>query len=172
MANGMEQEIEATAAPGAVPAKPNKQNELVLNSESAGTDGEIRLTANVIAKIARRATLAVEGVARFCPKSFSDIKNIFSARSYDSSMVIDFLDGKVNLTLSVFCYFGAKIRAVCNEVQKQVREQVESQGGAQVGTVTVLVKDLLDPEEKVSEVEAEAEEEVPEEEKQGTGTQS
>lgn len=160
MANEMEQEVEVAAAPAAVPAKPNKQNELVLNAQSSATDGEIRLTANVIAKIARRATLSVEGVARFCPKSFSDIKNIFSARSYDSSMVIDFQDGKVNLTLSVLCYFGAKIRAVGSEIQKQVREQIETEGGAQVGTVTVLVKDLLDPEEERAEAEAEDEEEV------------
>ena len=158
MANGMEQEVEATAASGAVPAKPNKQNELVLNSECAGDDGEIRLTANVIAKIARRATLSVDGVARFCPKSFSDIKNLFSARSYDSSMVIDFQDGKVNLTLSVLCYYGTNLRAVCNEIQKKVREQVELQAGAQIGTVTVLVKDLMDPEEKAPEVEAESDE--------------
>lgn len=159
MAKENEQEVIDVAAQ---PVKPTKQNELVLNVDRAEVDGEIRVSQNVIAKIARRNALAVEGVARFCPKGISDIKNLFSARSYDSSMVIDFQDGMVNITLSLLFYFGAKIPEVCKEIQDRVREQVESLGGAKVGAVTVLVKDLLDPEEKAEEAdeadEAEAEE--------------
>ena len=144
-------EAEETETLAPAPVKPTKQNELVLNAEQASVDGEIRVSPNVIAKIARRATLAVEGVARFYPKTISDIKNIFSARSYDSSIAIDFQDGVVNITLSLLFYFGAKIQAVCKEIQTQVREQVEAQTGAKIGTITVQVKDLLDPEEKLPE---------------------
>ena len=161
MANEQEKEVLETTAQ---PAKPAKFNELVLNAETAELEGEIRVAQNVIAKIARRNALAVEGVARFCPKGISDIKNIFSARSYDSSMVIEFVDGKVNITMSLFFYFGAKVPEVCKEIQKRVREQVETLGGAKVGAITVLVKDLVDPEEKApeeAEVSAEAVEEVP-----------
>ena len=146
-----EQEIEMTTPPVTTPVKPNKQGELILNEERANDDGEIRVSPNVIAKIARRTTLAVDGVDRFCPKGFSDLKNIFSTRSYDSSMDISFEDGLVNITLSILCYFGAKIRDVCKEIQTRVREQVEQQSGAKVGIITVQVKDLLDPEEEVPE---------------------
>lgn len=160
MANEPEKEAVETIAQ---PAKPAKVNELVLNTDTAELDGEIRVSQNVIAKIARRNALAVEGVARFCPKGISDFKNIFSARSYDSSMIIDFQDGKVNITLSLLFYFGAKVPEVCKEIQERVREQVESLGGAKVGAVTVLVKDLLDPEEKAEEAAEETAEEAAEE---------
>ena len=148
MAKEIEQEVSDVTVPA---GKPAKVTELILNADSAETDGEIRVSQNVIAKIARRNALAVEGVARFCPKGISDIKNLFSARSYDSSMVIDFQDGVVNITLSLLFYFGAKVPEVCKEIQNRVREQVETLGGAKVGAVTVLVKDLLDPEEKAEE---------------------
>ena len=143
--------------------KPVKQTELILNPDCAEADGEIRVSQNVIARIARRNALSVEGVARFCPKGISDLKNLFSARPYDSSMVIDFQDGVVNITLSLLCYFGAKIPEVCKEIQNRVREQVETLGGAKVGVITVLVKDLLDPEEKAEEP-AEDEDEAGDEE--------
>jgi len=163
MANEKDLEIvDVPAQPGKLP----KQTELVLNADRAEADGEIRVSQNVIAKIARRNALAVEGVARFCPKGISDIKHLFSARSYDSSMVIEFQDGLVNITLSLLFYFGAKVPEVCKEIQDRVREQVETLGGAKVGAVTVLVKDLLDPEEKVEE--AAAEEEAPTEDAEET----
>ena len=156
-----EKELEQEVVDAAPAGKPIKQTELILNPDCAEADGEIRVSQNVIAKIACRNALAVAGVARFCPKGISDIKNLFSARSYDSSMVIDFQDGVVNITLSLLFYFGAKIPEVCKEIQDRVREQVETLGGAKVGVITVLVKDLLDPEEKAEEPE-EAEADAPE----------
>lgn len=126
-------------------AKPAKQNSFVLNGDEDG-EGAVRISQNVIARIVSRSVLGVEGVARFAPKGVADLVNIFSDRSYDSSILIEFKDGKVCIALALLVYFGAVIPEVTRKVQQVVREQLETCAGAKVGRIDVLVKDLVDPE--------------------------
>ena len=137
MAN--ENEIEVKAAT-------EKQNVLILNPE-AEAQGFSTLSQNTIARIVMKTTLAVEGVARFAPKGAGDIFSIFSGKAFDSSMGIEFADGKINLSLALFLYYGVEIPNVIDDVRAKLLEALSTMTGAQVGKISILVKDLVEPEE-------------------------
>ena len=144
MAN--ENEIEVKAAP-------EKQNVLILNPE-AEAQGLSSLSQNTIARIVLKTTLAVEGVARFAPKGAGDIFSIFSSKAFDSSMGIEFADGKINLTLALFLYYGVEIPKVIAEVRSKLIDALTSMTGAQIGKISILIKDLVEPEEPEAAEEA------------------
>lgn len=136
--------------------KPARQSTLVIGEDGA-SGGVVRISQNVIARIITRNVLAIDGVARFAPKGVADLVNIFSDRSYDSSILIEFKDDKVYVTLAILVYFGAVIPEVVKKVQQTVREQIECYAGAKLGKVDVLVKDLVEPESKTTEESSEVE---------------
>lgn len=154
MAN--ENEIEVKAAP-------EKQNFLILNPESE-EQGFTTISQNTIARIVSKTTLEVEGVARFAPKGAGDIFSIFSGKAFDSSMGIEFAEGKVNLSLALFLYYGVSIPQVIADVRAKLVEAITTLIGAQVGKVSILVKDLVEPEEVEAPAEAEEAVVAPEEE--------
>ncbi len=129
--------------------KNDKQKLLVINT--GVSKGEVHISQNVVAQIIKKNVLNVEGVARFAPKGFADLVNVFSDRAYDSSMTINFTNEGIEVSLVLMLYFGCKVPAVIGAVQSQVASQIEDLTGANVLGVNVLVKDLVDPEEIVEE---------------------
>ena len=146
MANENETEVKGAVA--------DKQNFLVLNPEEAENIGLATISQNTIARIVTKAALEVDGVARFAPKGAGDLLSIFSGKAYDSSMVIDFQDGKINLNLALFLFFGCLVPQVVKNVRDAVSAQIQQFIGAPVGKINILVKDLVEPEPEVPSEEA------------------
>lgn len=138
MANENEAEVKVAAA--------DKQNLLILNPEDAETIGLATISQNTIARIVTKAAMEVEGVARFAPKGAGDLLSFFSGKAYDSSMVIEFQEGKINLNLALFLYFGCVVPQVVKNVRGTITEQIQQFIGAPVGKINILVKDLIEPE--------------------------
>lgn len=145
--------------PVELPAAAEKQRELLLNPTSAEQQGAVQVTANVIAQIIKRNVLQVEGVARFAPKGMADIVNVFSNRSYDSSIGIEFTDGAVSVSIAVLAYLGTSLPKMAQEIQEKVRAEIVAATGAEVRKVNVVVRDLVVAEEEES---AEGEDEAKE----------
>lgn len=118
----------------------------------------VSISTNVIAQIIRKAVNGVDGVAHFAPKGLVDIISVFSSRAYDSSIDIAINDNNVSITLALILYYGCQVKEVCNEVQNQVKTQIEQLTSAKVDNVSIVVRDLVDPE--VEEQEAVEEEEL------------
>lgn len=148
-------------------AAPEKQDLLSLNADDADR-GAITLSKNCIARIVSKTAAGIEGFARFAPKGAGDILNIFSGKAYDSSMVIEFQDGAVNLKLAVNLYYGVYLPGVIKELKTRIADQIAAITGAKVGRIDVYVKDLVAPEDvengdKPSEEDAEGDAESKEE---------
>ena len=157
-----EKEKENKAAEAVAVAAPEKQRELVLNPATAEQQGTVQVTSNVIAQIVKKNVLQVEGVARFVPKGMADIVNVFSSRSYDSSIGSDkgsvnstlrFTDGTVAVSIAVLAYIGTCLPKMAQEIQDKVRSQIVEVTGAAVSKVNVVIKDLVAPDEVVPEEE-------------------
>ena len=148
-----EKEKENKAVEAAAVAAPEKQRELVLNPATAEQQGTVQVTSNVIAQIVKKNVLQVEGVARFAPKGMADIVNVFSSRSYDSSIGIEFTDGAVAVSIAVLAYIGTCLPKMAQEIQDKVRSQIVEVTGAAVSKVNVVIKDLVAPDEVVPEEE-------------------
>ena len=143
----MAKEKENKVAEEEAPAVAEKQRELVLNPATA-EQGTVQITSNVVAQIIKKNVLSVEGVARFAPKGVADIVNVFSSRSYDSSIGIEFVDGAISVTVSVLAYLGTALPKMAQEIQDRICSQIAEATGAEVRTVNVLVKDLVSPEDE------------------------
>ena len=148
-----EKEKENKAVEAVAVAAPEKQRELVLNPATAEQQGTVQVTSNVIAQIVKKNVLQVEGVARFAPKGMADIVNVFSSRSYDSSIGIEFTDGAVAVSIAVLAYIGTCLPKMAQEIQDKVRSQIVEVTGAAVSKVNVVIKDLVAPDEVVPEEE-------------------
>ncbi len=154
----MAKEKENKAAAVEAPAV-EKQRELLLNPTNAEEQGAVQVTSNVIAQIVKKNVLQVEGVARFAPKGMADLVSVFSSRSYDSSIGIEFTDGAVSVSIAVLAYIGTALPKMAQEIQDRVRSQIVATTGADVRKINVVIKDLVAPEDvKPAEDGAEAEE--------------
>ena len=136
--------------PAEAPAVVEKQRELLLNPASA-EQGTVQVTSNVIAQIIKKNVLQVEGVARFAPKGMADLVNVFSSRSYDSSIGIEFAEGAVSVTIAVLAYLGTSLPKMAQEIQEKVRAEIVAATGAEVRKVNVIVKDLVAAEDAVAD---------------------
>ena len=121
------------------------------NEEEPDIDS-IRLSENVIAAVARKYTLEVDGVLRFAPGSIvSGLAEMIGRKSQESSVVVS-LDGEeVHISLNLILRFGVKIPEVAGAVQEIVREKVQELTGKLVTGVRVTVHDLEDETEEKEE---------------------
>ena len=132
-----------------------------LTITADGQAGAIRVSANVIAQIIKKDVLAVEGVARFAPKGIRDLMNVFSDRSFDSSIDIQFSNNKIAITLALVLYYGVHLPSTITAVQQAVKNDIEHLIGAPVERVDVTVIDLVAQEEAEPEAAEQPAEEAP-----------
>jgi uncharacterized alkaline shock family protein YloU len=137
------------------PKKMSEKNEtMVLDDTELG---DIKIHEGVVASLARRAALSVEGVSRLAGSSLVDnLAEMVGSRRMQSRAVTITLGEKNNVAieLKVVLAFGYCIPEIANEIQKAVISNVEKTTGMNVTSVDVLVQEIED--EKV-----EAEEEEP-----------
>lgn len=107
--------------------------------------GDIRIHEGVIASLARRATLMVEGVSRLAGNSLVDnIAEFVGSRRMQARNITINLDedNNVDIEIKVVLKFGVRIPEVATEVQKAVIAEVERTTGMNVTNVHVLIQDI------------------------------
>lgn len=117
--------------------------ELLMEEET--DNGTIQISENVIAAVVRKYTLDVDGVVRFANSGIvGGIAGMIAKRNYESSMIVDLEDEKVNISVTLILRFGVRIPHVAQMVQDVIRDRVEELTGKHVTRVNVLVQDLED----------------------------
>ncbi|MBR7131042.1 MAG: Asp23/Gls24 family envelope stress response protein [Lentisphaeria bacterium] len=107
--------------------------------------GDIRIHESVIASLARRATLSVEGVSRLSGNSLVDnLAEMVGSRRIQSRNVSIMLgdDNDVAIEVKIALKFGYCIPKIATEVQKAVIAEVESTTGMNVTGVHVLIQEI------------------------------
>ncbi len=110
--------------------------------------GNLKISQDVIAAIARVATLEIEGVdslaepANINPTSIGDF---FSRPIIKKAITISMTDDFANIGISVNLKFGAKISEVCPKIQNAVKDNVQTMTGMVVAKVNVLVSGIVFP---------------------------
>ena len=74
--------------------------------------------------------------------SISDIKGTLRAKSVFKSVKAESINGAIKITVYICVDKDAKIRAVAEAVQKNVKEKVQSMTGTAVTRVDVVVADI------------------------------
>ncbi len=115
--------------------------------------GVITVNHNVIATIARVATLKVPDVHNMSVSFVEGLAGIIGKGAPDRGVRIEGDDQSVAITLHIVVAFGARIPRVAWQVQNDVRTSVEEMTGKKVREVNVVVQDIFMPEPSEKEPE-------------------
>ena len=87
--------------------------------------GSLQISTEVIGKIARCAALEIEGVAEVsCGKQNRKVKDLLERANVQSPVTVEMRDGTAEITLEIVAAFGARIPAVAEKVQENVKSVV------------------------------------------------
>ena len=132
-------------------AVPGPSTTVVL--EDSGI-GDVKIHENVIASLARRATLKIEGVSRLAGSLLMDniAEIVGSRRMQERSITVSMDDGnRVSLEIKINIIIGYRMPEVAAAVQKAVISDIESATGMTVTKVNVLIQEVEEPEEPEKE---------------------
>jgi len=132
-------------------AKPEdkKLNEVVSGSAPSNNSelGAIRIHNNVIAVIARLATLKVPGVVEMTGSIVDGIAGMIGKKSNEKGGIhIDIDDEAIVVDITVNLEYGVRIPHVAWQIQNDVREAVEKMTGKPIKAVNVVVQGVQMPE--------------------------
>lgn len=104
--------------------------------------GSLQISTEVIAKIARCAALEVEGVAEVsCGTQNKKLKDLLEA-SIQPPVPVEMRDGTAELTLHLIMASGARIPAVAEKVQENVKSAVQNMTSVTVSRVNLVIAGL------------------------------
>lgn len=109
--------------------------------------GDLKISQDVIAMIARVTTLEVPGVHSLA-EPVNKIGGLFSRPIIKKAIHINMNDDFANISVSVNLKFGTKITEACTAIQNGVKENVQTMTGMAVSKVNVLVAGIVFPEEE------------------------
>lgn len=132
--------------------EPQVKNETMILDDTEM--GDIRIHEGVIASLARRAALSVEGVSRLAGSSLVDnLAEIVGSRRMQSRNINIILgeENNVAIDVKVVLKFGCRIPVIATEIQKAVISEVETTTGMNVTSVHVIVQEIEDEQEPAGE---------------------
>ena len=104
-----------------------------------------QISTEVIGKIARCAALEIDGVAEVsCGKQNKKLKDLLEASSIQSPVTVEMRDGTASITLNLMVSFGARIPAVAEKVQENVKTAVQNMTNVTVSRVNLVIAGLAD----------------------------
>ena len=112
-----------------------------INSSNV-VGGSLQISTDVIAKIAKLATLEVEGV-REVRAGTPGVKELLGKMSFPRAVAVQLLDDVAELTVSIVVGYGVRIPAVCEKVQENVKSAVQNMTSITVSKVNVAVTGVL-----------------------------
>ena len=102
-------------------------------------NGNVNISDEVISVIASLAASEVKGVAGMCGGFGGGIVELLGKKNLSKGVKLTVTEKTVALELSVIAEYGAKIPAVAWELQKKVKNEVESMTGLEVSAVNISV---------------------------------
>ena len=105
----------------------------------------LQISTEVIAKIAHCAALEVDGVAEVsCGRQNKKLQGLLEASSIQSPVTVEMRDGTASITLNLMVSFGARIPAVAEKVQENVKTAVQNMTNVTVSRVNLVIAGLAD----------------------------
>lgn len=113
------------------------------NKENKTVFGQIQIADEVIAIIAGTAALEVEGVAAPMGDATSTFVEFFGKKNQSKGVKVSVEDGETSVEVDIIIRFGSKIHETAYEVQKKVKNAVETMTGLNVVGVNVNVSGVM-----------------------------
>lgn len=90
-------------------------------------------------------SIEIDGVAEVsCGRQNKKLKDLLEASSIQSPVVVEMRDGTANITLNLMMSFGARIPAVAEKVQENVKNAVQNMTNVTVSRVNLVIAGLAE----------------------------
>lgn len=111
--------------------------------------GSLQISTEVIGKIARCAALEVDGVSEVsCRQAEQKGQGAAGCCQHPAPVTVEMRDGTAELTLNLVVKFGAKIPAVAEKVQENVKSAVQNMTNVTVSRVNLVIAGLAAEEQE------------------------
>ncbi len=104
--------------------------------------GTIQISHAAVSKIIGKAAAATSGIASMSTGLVEGIANKLSGNSLQNGIELKADESKLEISLSIVIRYGVRMHEVCRELQRNVRETVESMTGLTIQTVNVKVQGI------------------------------
>ncbi len=101
--------------------------------------GQVQIADEVIAIIAGTAAMEVDGVAATGGNMTNDLAGIIGKRNFSKGVRVNIIDGDVSVEIGISVKFGYKVQEIAYEVQKKVKNAIETMTALNVLDVDVSV---------------------------------
>lgn len=146
MENGVQDDLETQEAEEA-----NGNGDSPQTADQTGLEGKIRISEDVIAQLAIKALLSVDGVQ---PANPGLMANLRMGRKATNGVRITITDGdspEIQVDTYISVKYSLRIPDVCWDVQEAVKDQVERYTGYAVKAVNVFVQGITFTEKKLND---------------------
>lgn len=114
-----------------------------MAAEIKNEKGMVRISNNVIAKLAGYAATKCYGVVGMAARSSKDgLAMLLKKESMDKGIKVKVVDDVVDILMYVIMEYGVNVSTVGDIVKSNVKYQVEELTGLKVGSVTVNVESI------------------------------
>ncbi|AMJ41646.1 Asp23/Gls24 family envelope stress response protein [Anaerotignum propionicum] len=110
-------------------------------SENKVMGGQIEIADEVIGVIAVTAALEVEGVSGNAPNNA--LTELFGKKGQTRCLKVAKDENEVVLDMDIIVNFGTKVQVVAEEVQKKIKNAVETMTGLHVPVVNISVSGIV-----------------------------
>lgn len=110
-----------------------------MNNEQNTNSADIVISDAVIEKIAKTATLEVDGVVTVTTSLKTDLIDKISKKNHSRGVSIVKEDNDISITISVVIYYDYNIIDVANEIQSKVTDAIEAMTGHNCQIVNINV---------------------------------
>lgn len=110
-----------------------------MNNEQNTNSADIVISDAVIEKIAKTATLEVDGVVTVTTSLKTDLIDKISKKNHSRGVSIVKEDDDISITISVVIYYDYNIIDVANEIQSKVTDAIEAMTGHNCQIVNINV---------------------------------
>ena len=120
----------------------------VVTDISVMDNGKVVFAPDVIATIAGLAATEVKGVSGLAGTVIEGISGIFSKKNLTKGVHVEVGQEEAAVDLSINVKYGFRIQDVCTEVQREVKNAIETMTALRVVEVNVIVQSVTFDDQK------------------------
>ncbi len=106
---------------------------------NVNTNGDIKISDDVIASIAGLAASEIEGITSIAGHITSDIVGKRGVKNLSKGIKLAFKDGQVSIDLFVNIAYGYRIPKITAQLQERVKNAIENMTGLTASSITVHI---------------------------------
>lgn len=122
-------------------------------SNGSFENGTVNISEDVISIISNIAASEIDGVAKMSGGITGEITEMLGMKNLSKGVEVNIDNEDVKVEMTIVIEYGNKIREVASNVQKNVKETIETMTGLNVLEVNINIQDVVFPKAEKNDTE-------------------